>query len=299
MNADNPISAKYLSDLFGGLSGRWQKGTRPALLAPLIIAVHGGTYTSRYFDVPGYSLFSQAAEVGVPILAPDRPGYGESVELSELESTLRGNATFLRQALGDAWNRYGGSAQGIVLVGHSIGAAISMIVAGEKLDWPLLGLAISGVGLRTPPGHREAWAALPATYRVAIPSALKDQVMFGPAGSFDEHMPSASHIADALAPKAELVDIVSTWHEEVLDVASRIAVPVHYRQGEFDGLWIVGEAEVDGFKDALLNAPHVDARLMPGVGHCIDFHRVGNQFQKEQLAFAMQCALRSKEINHE
>ena len=295
MNANNPILVKYQPDLFGGLSGRWQESTSGAPAEPLIIAVHGGTYTSRYFDVPGYSMFSQAAEFGIPVLAPDRPGYGESVELPESDSTLQGNAAFLRQALGEAWDRYGRSTQGIVLVAHSIGAAISMIVAGEKPDWPLLGLAISGVGLRTPPGHREAWAALPPTYRVEIPSALKDQVMFGPQGSFDDDMPTASHLADALAPKAELVDIVSTWHDQVLDVASRITVPVHYRQGEFDGLWTVGENEVRGFGDALCNAPYVDARPMPGVGHCIDFHRVGTTFQKEQLAFAQRCALQSKE----
>jgi pimeloyl-ACP methyl ester carboxylesterase len=295
MNANDTISVKYLSDLFGGLSGRWKGGARATSVSPLIIAVHGGTYTSRYFDVPGHSLFSQAAEIGLPILAPDRPGYGESVELPESDSTLQGNAAFLRQALSEAWERYAGSTQGIVLIGHSIGAAISMIVAGGKRDWPLLGLAISGVGLRTPPGHREAWAALPPTYRVEIPSGLKDQVMFGPQGSFDDDMPTASHLADALAPKAELVDIVSTWHDQVLDVASRITVPVHYRQGEFDGLWIVGENEVRGFGDALCNAPYVDARPMPGVGHCIDFHRVGTTFQKEQLAFAQRCALQSKE----
>jgi pimeloyl-ACP methyl ester carboxylesterase len=295
MNADNPISVRYQPDLFGRLSGRWREGTGATPVSPLVIAVHGGTYTSRYFDVPGYSMFSRAAEVGMPMLAPDRPGYGESLEMPESDSTLQGNAAFLRQALSEAWGRYGGSARGIVLVGHSIGAAISMIVAGEKLDWPLLGLALSGVGLRTPPGHREAWAALPPTYRVEIPSALKDQVMFGPPGSFDDDMPTASHIANAPAPKAELVDIVSTWHDQVLDVASRITVPVHYRQGEFDGLWIVGETEVRGFGDALRSAPYVDARLMPGVGHCLDFHRVGATFQKEQLAFAQQCALQSKE----
>jgi pimeloyl-ACP methyl ester carboxylesterase len=295
MNSYNPSSAKYFPALFGKLSGRWQPGSNAAPAPqPLIIAVHGGTYSSLYFDVPGYSLFGQAAAAGVAILAPDRPGYGESVELPESRSTLRGNAEFLKQALGLAWTQYRGTAQGIVLVAHSIGAAISMMVAGEKLDWPLLGLAISGVGLRTPPGHREAWAALPATYRVEIPSGLKDQVMFGPPGSFDEGMPIGSHIADTPAPKAELVDIVSTWHDQVAEVASRITVPVHYRQGEFDGLWIVGESEVTGFKDALVNSPEVDARLMPGVGHCIDFHRNGAVFQNQQLAFAMQCATQAK-----
>jgi pimeloyl-ACP methyl ester carboxylesterase len=293
MNSDMHSSAEYLPVLFGKLSGRWHAGSNVvAPQYPLIVAVHGGTYTSRYFDVPGYSLMSRAGEAGLSILAPDRPGYGDSIQLPDARSTLRGSAQYLGHALSDAWDRYRGAAQGIVLVAHSIGAAISMIVASEKPDWPLLGLAISGVGLRTPPGHREAWAALPATYRVEIPQALKDQVMFGPPGSFDERMPAASHIADAPAPKAELVDIVSTWHEQVADVAARIEVPVHYRQGQFDGLWIVNEREANGFRDALINAASVDASLVPGVGHCIDFHRGSAAFHAEQIRFAIQCAAR-------
>jgi pimeloyl-ACP methyl ester carboxylesterase len=295
VNSQNPGSPGYTSALFGNLSGRRCDSAKLAAARhPLIVAIHGGTYHSLYFDVPGYSLFAKAGAHRLPMLAPDRPGYGESIQLAESDSTLRGNAVFLSRALGEAWNQYRGSSQGIVLVAHSIGAAISMIVAGEKLDWPLLGLAISGVGLRTPPGHRAAWAALPATYRVEIPSGLKDQVMFGPAGSFDESMPALSHVADAPAPKAELVDIVSTWHDEVLAVAARISVPVHYRQGEFDGLWIVDETEVRTFGKALVNSPWVDARLAPGVGHCIEFHRGGGLFQEEQLKFAVQCAAQSE-----
>jgi pimeloyl-ACP methyl ester carboxylesterase len=103
-------------------------------------------------------------------------------------------------------------------------------------------------------------------------------------------MPAASHIADARAPKAELVDIVSTWHERVIDLAARIEVPVHYRQAEFDGLWIVDEDEVRSFGAALSKSPMVDAALAPGVGHCIDFHRRSAEFHAQQLNFAMQCA---------
>jgi pimeloyl-ACP methyl ester carboxylesterase len=284
-------AAEYLPSLFGQLSGRRSiSATPPADPHPLLVAIHGGTYTSRYFDLPGFSFLNRASARGLPILAPDRPSYGESIELDEEHSTLRGSAQCLEHALADAWDRYRGSSRGIVLVAHSIGAAVSMLVASMKPQWPLLGLAISGVGLRTPPGHREAWAALPATYRVEIPSALKDQVMFGPPGSFDERMPGLSHIADAPAPKAELVDIVSTWHEQVRAVASQISVPVHYRQGEFDGLWIVDESEVAGFGAAFKNSIHVDAALAIGVGHCIDFHRRAEEFHTGQLDFAMRCA---------
>ena len=75
------------------------------------------------------------------------------------------------------------------------------------------------------------WEALPDAPFAELPAPLKDQVMFGPEGSFAAPMPGASHIADAPALRAELIDIVSHWQDEVRDVLGAIAVPVDYRQG--------------------------------------------------------------------
>ncbi len=279
----------YVSSLFAGLSGRQVprlgKGSEPY---PLVVALHGGTYSSRYFDVPGYSLLRRAAALGIPVLAPDRPGYGETPLLPG--GTLRDNADFLATAIGEGWRAHGAGAAGIVLVAHSIGAGIALMIAGRQLDWPLLGVAVSGVGLHTPDESRAAWAALPDTVHVDLPAPLKDELMFGPAGSYAADMPARSHLADAPVPRAEIVDIVQTWHDAAPDILAAIRVPVHYRQAEIDKLWIVNEAEVAGFARALAAAPHVDWAMQKGTGHCIDFHRDGAAFQVQQLGFALQCA---------
>ena len=178
-----------------------------------------------------------------------------------------------------------------MLIGHSIGAAIAALIGGDPGDLPLIGLAISGVGLRTPPDHQHMWSALPDQPQVEMPDAVKDQVMFGAAGSFDaDTMPRDSHLADALVPKTELIEIVSAWQDELISVLGRINIPVHYRQGQDDRLWIVDENEVAGFAEALSASPRVDAGMMRGVGHCIDFHHVAAAFHLQQLGFALQCA---------
>ena len=59
---------------------------------PLIIAVHGGTYTSEYFDIPGHSLLDQAAALGIPIVAVDRPGYRGSSPVEQSDSIILKNA---------------------------------------------------------------------------------------------------------------------------------------------------------------------------------------------------------------
>lgn len=291
--------SQQLSSLFGALSGRQHRPAGAlAPRTPLVVAIHGGTYTSAYFDVPGASLFEQAAALRIPLLAPDRPGYAGSAMLPAAQMTIQGQAQALLPALADAWQRHGEGTAGIVLIGHSIGGAIAAAIAAahgsapaaEVAGIPLLGLAVSGVCLHTPPEHKPLWEALPDTPTVEMPPGVKEAVMFGPEGSFDPSLPVRSAIANTAAPKAELVDIVSRWQDQAPDVLGRIRVPVHYRQAEVDHLWICGQAEVDGFAAALSASPRVDAAMMRHTGHCMDLHHVGRALQLQQLAFACQCA---------
>jgi pimeloyl-ACP methyl ester carboxylesterase len=144
---------------------------------PLIIALHGGSYTSKYFDVPGYSLLDRAASVGIPIIAVDRPCYAESSPLPAGEATIARNAQVLDEAIGQIWGTQPSGARGVVLIGHSIGGAIAVAIAARDAQWPLLGVAISGVGLDSPPEVGKAWAGLPDMPMVEIPLAVRDAVM--------------------------------------------------------------------------------------------------------------------------
>lgn len=290
------MNAPHTRLLFGDHSGRLCRPEAPSPgPVPLLVALHGGTYTSAYFDVPGCSLLARAAANGLPAIAPDRPGYGRTPALPAGQATIATQARRLQHTLKQAWQQHGAGTRGIVLVAHSIGAAIAATLAANVAregddDLPLIGLALSGVGLRTPPAFKPLWDSLPDTPTVEMPPGVKDTVMFGPAGSFDPAMPATTAAAGSPAPKAELVDIVSTWHETVHATLADIRVPVHYRQAEVDRLWIVDDGEVDGFARALSASPRVDAALMRGTGHCIDFHHVGAAFQLQQLGFVLQCA---------
>jgi pimeloyl-ACP methyl ester carboxylesterase len=174
-NADQDHGSTYTTHLFGGLSGRVRVASGKQLPdAPLLIAIHGGTYTSAYFDLPGYSLLARAAALGVPALALDRPGYGESPSLPLDHSSIQDQADALIVALEDAWRQYGATTRGIVLVGHSIGGAIAISIAACSKTLPLIGLAVSGVGLRVPPHFPDQWRALPEGPTVEFPVHLKD-----------------------------------------------------------------------------------------------------------------------------
>lgn len=283
----------------GAAAGMTLSGRRhlPAELLrdrPLVVAIHGGTYTSTYFDVPGYSLVDRAAAMGIPIVALDRPGYGTSTPLPAERSTIAENALVLREVIGELWAAHGGGAAGVVLIGHSIGGAIATTIAASEPAWPLLGVAISGCLLHVPPQSRDAWAELPPIPTIELPVPLKDGVMFGPAWTHDASMPAASYVANAPVPRAELIDVTTTWIESVRATAAKVTVPVHHRQGEFDALWITNVEEVTAFRAAFVASADVDARLLRSAGHCIDFHRLGAAFQLDQLSFALRCCVRAQ-----
>ena len=236
--------------------------------------------------MPGYSLIDRAAEAGFDIVAPDRPGYGTSTALEDAPDLIQKNAEHLDRVMPALLGTIRDPGSPVVLIGHSIGGAIVVSTAALRPRWSLVGLSVSGVGLATPPESAEAYAMLPQQYLVDLPAPMKDQVMFGPRDSHPADMPGASHVANTTVPRSELTDITGDWPRRLREQAAKVQVPVHYRQGEHEKLWLVDARMVEAFGALFTAAAEVDARLVAGTGHCIDFHNAGPAFQQEQLAFA-------------
>jgi pimeloyl-ACP methyl ester carboxylesterase len=258
---------------------------------PLVVAIHGGTYTHKYFDIEGCSLLARASDLGIPIAAVDRPCYGGSEALKPEDATILRSAEVLNAAMPQLWKEQGGNARGIFLVGHSIGGAVAVLMASMASEWPLLGIAISGIGMKSPDAVINQWRSLPPEPTIPLPPDLKDMLMFGPEGTFLDKARVNAHAADHGAPRQELQDIVFKWLDLLAGAAPQVGVPLHYRQPEFDRLWIVDEVQVRAFGSLFTASPSVDAELLRSSGHCIDFHRVGAAFQLQQLAFAMRCSV--------
>src|ERR1700758_2968095 len=117
---------------------------------PVIVALHGGLYTGRYFEVPlspGGSFVDVASQLGYPTLTFDRPGYGASAQLPPEENTFERQAALLGAAIRAA---AGGSA--VLRVGHSIGGMIPLTIAAMSDGPVLLGVSATGLGAYVPSG---------------------------------------------------------------------------------------------------------------------------------------------------
>lgn len=292
MLGSEPRSSKRAFDVdLGGfrITGKAATAAVPPEGRPIILAIHGGTYTCDYFDVPGYSLLDRAQRQGFDVIALDRPGYRGSTPLPDAPDLIRKNADHLTGALPGILRHLGAGQAPVFIIAHSIGAAIAITMAASRRPWTLAGLAISGVGATTPAESAEAYAHLPETYLVELSPEMKDAVMFGPPDSHPADMPRASHVAHTTVPRSELTDITGGWKDRVASLAAAIEVPVHYRQGEHEKLWLNGPDIVDRFGRLFSRSPRVDVAMVANAGHCIDFHHAGAAFQDGQLAFAARC----------
>jgi pimeloyl-ACP methyl ester carboxylesterase len=90
---------------------------------PLLVCLPGGSYTARYFDVPGFSLLGVAEANGFTAIALDRPGYGGSDPLPAGERTFARSAEILDEAIAALWAEHGAGHPGVVMISHSIGSA--------------------------------------------------------------------------------------------------------------------------------------------------------------------------------
>ncbi|HEX3715906.1 MAG TPA: alpha/beta hydrolase family protein [Trebonia sp.] len=262
---------------------------------PLLVALHGGTYTSGYFSVaggPAGSFLDIAARNGFAVLTVDRPGYGESTLLPEDENTFARQAEILDGVIAEALTVW--PAAGVVLVGHSIGGMIGLEIAARHPQWPLLGVTTSGNGARIPAGGAaEALGSLPLSGVVDLPVPERDGVMFGPAGTFTEAAREAAHGSYAPTPFVELVRAPVWARERLSTVAAAVEVPVLTVLAAHDALWD-SSAEARADYESRFTGP-VTAPVLPGTGHSVDHHLMGAALDLMQLGFAQEClALRGQ-----
>ncbi|MCB8913909.1 alpha/beta fold hydrolase [Rhodococcus rhodochrous] len=267
--------------------------------APLLVALHGGLYTGRYFNVPG-SAAGSFAEIanrnGFDLITIDRPGYGDSTLLDEEENTFARQAELLDGAIENLVSSRNESA-GVVLVGHSIGGMIGLEIAARQPGWNLIGISVTGMGARIPAhGAAEELGALPLSGVVDVPISEREKLWYGPEGSYTAAAVEAARHSYAPAPMVELT-AAPTWAAARLAVVARaVDVPVHHALAEFDALWDSSADARDLFLSSFSDNLWIESEIVPGVGHCLDHHLSGAALHLRQLAFALECASSSYSI---
>ncbi|WP_344292350.1 alpha/beta hydrolase [Streptomyces synnematoformans] len=247
----------------------------------LVVAVHGGGMTARYFDAPacpGLSLLRLGAALGYAVLAVDRPGYGASAAALPRGLPLAEQTPLLRAAVAGYAARHPTGA-GVFLLAHSFGGKLALSLAAHAGDGDrLLGVDVSGCGRRYAPGvdpgaagrradRRRNWGPLrlypPATFRTG-----------------------AAVVAPV--PEREAADL-ARGPELFARIAPRVRVPVRLTFAEHERWWEHGGAEPAAMAACFTAAPRVVVDRRPDAGHNLSLGWAARAYHLGALAFLEEC----------
>ena len=207
------------------------------------------------------------ARAGLPVLAADLPGHGEST--AEVDS-----AEQAAQAIGaalDAWRDTSAQAEAVqggrrlLLVGHSFGALVaSTLAASLEREGQLAGLVLlSPSGLGEEVNRDFLLSVIEAADDEALARALE-------ALTVKHYRSSAAYVramrARLLAAQAQLyrlvddvVDITGRQSRSIVETLASLSVPVTLVHGREDA--------VIPWQHALNAPPATALHLLPGIGH--------------------------------
>jgi pimeloyl-ACP methyl ester carboxylesterase len=274
------------------VAGRHHPAAHPVSSTPLIVALHGGLFTGRYFEVAGSdagSFVDIANRNGFSVLVIDRPGYGDSGQPpDDYDYAFPEQARVLDAALEELLAPHNDPR--VVLIGQSVGGMIAFEMAAAQPSWNLVGLSTTGMGARIPQGGAaEKLGALPLSGVVDVPVEEREKLWYGPEHTYTATGVAAARTSYAPAPMIELTT-APKWAASRLDsVAPAITVPIYHALAEFDALWDGSPDARELFLSKFTATQRVESEIVEGVGHCIDHHLIGAAIHYKQLAFAHAC----------
>ena len=270
------------------LSGRFLPATNGQPRA-LLVAVHGGTYASKYFDTAPSQLLDFCASLGYSILALDRPGYGTATSVPPNQLSFDGQVSILRQALARIWEDYGQQSAGMFLIGHSIGGMISLLLAAENPHERLLGLNMTGSGAIYQTRTSAAFATLMNDDpTVVMDQSIKVAVMYGPPWTYPEELAKLDPERDVPCPMPEFRE-AQKWGARLPQVAANVRVPVQFIVPEYDGIWRGDPEALSHVAEMFTAAPFVDVAMQRMMGHSAELHTLARAFYMKILAFVEEC----------
>jgi pimeloyl-ACP methyl ester carboxylesterase len=252
--------------------------------AELLVCIHGGGCNSNYFDLSGCSMAQAAAARGYAVLLVDRPGYGGNPALAGTHPIAQ-SAPVIRRFI-DQGRAHVPEASGLAIVGHSIGGAIALHLASRCGDWPLRGLAVSGIGEDPAPSIRAI--RLPNVEKVDPPAELTESLFYAGGEPLSWKAIASLRKAAELWLVAEVTDVMETWPLEWPEVARGIYAPVHLRLAEHERIWGSGHDAALRMGGRLCHAA-VDAGVARGGGHLYEVSKRGPDLLREQLDFLDLC----------
>ena len=268
----------------------------PATTRALLVGLHGGTYSSLYFDVDANHTAATASDyLSIPFVAIDRPGYEGSTPYDSAPEALTYTTDFgnwlHRFILPAVWTEFGppNGCTALVLLAHSLGVPGAIIAAANhsqetpaQRKYPLAGLVGSGWGSQSiPPDPANNLHDIATHERMLLPPGTAHPSVY-------------SHTARLLRqmPPEEVGSLATVWLPRWrAEWAPNVRIPLMLAVVEQDPFWLGTDEHLRDWMAAFPNSPRVDGTFLPGAAHNIEMSLWSKGWYARCFGFAYECAV--------
>jgi len=257
----------------------------------VIVALHGGASTARYFDCPDrprLSLLRTGATLGYTVVGLDRPGYGASLPHADRMELPARRVDLAFEALDRLLPADRGA--GVFVLAHSIGCELALRMAGDERGAELLGVALAGTGRHHHAAAldiMQAWRDDPRWPRRANRTGIRD-LIWHPSTVYPDHLVGGAGIS-APGPAYE-AGVVDRWAaHDFPELAAKVPVPVHFALGEHEKVWRAGPAALAETGALFCAAPRVVLHEQAGAGHNLSLGLTAMAYHLAVMAFFEEC----------
>ena len=258
----------------------------------VILALHGGASSSRYFDCPDepeLSLLRIGATLGFTMLALDRPGYGQSARFAA-EISAPATRVDLAYAAVEQILQSRPQGAGVFLLAHSIGCELALRIAADERGKDLLGLELAGTGLHHHAATQEIMDARP--WNGTRPGRAKGMrsILWHPAHLYPADVVGGASIGSP-GPAYEGT-VVDTWAgRDFPALAAHVRVPVHFSLGDHEMVWQSGPAALADIAARFTASPRVVVHEQVDAGHNLSLGLSARAYHLKALSFAEECVV--------
>lgn len=258
----------------------------------VLVAIHGGATSAAYFDCPGHpqlSLLRAATANGCTAIALDRPGYGASAfyhdDMAEPERRVGFTLGAVDKILGES-----DRGAGVFLLAHSAGCELGLRMAVDDRAADVVGVELSGTGLRY---SDEAKAVISEATLTSRPAGLRD-LLWQPTDLY----PLEVLTGGLSAPGAPYeTDVTANWpRRDFAHIAARVTVPVQFSVADHERVWESTPEAAQAVAALFTSSPRVVVNEMPDSGHNLSVGLSAAVYHRRVLSFVGECVDAATEL---
>jgi pimeloyl-ACP methyl ester carboxylesterase len=296
-----------------GLINLPQSTTTAARNRPLLVCLHGGTYSSTYFDAPGQSIHTVSDALQLPVVAIDRAGYRGSSMFNNNGNVPEGSSYqeeegkwLHEQVLPALWGTYAKPHEltCLVILTHSIGTPPAIVAVstqcvefekGQEKKYNIGGLIMSGWGFTPPPLSNKVEVektTVSKPSRFNFPPEEKNILMLGREedGLCDAEVYRVNGTLGTDMAFDEIDHGKNMWFKKAQRYTEQVRVPILHVLGQNDLLWSPTAQNPDACQVSFPKSLKVEEGVMLNAPHCIELSLQGKAWYVKAFGFALECA---------